>query len=502
MKDTTVLHPIGDTPPKARLLYGIDVRDGLRLLEPESVHCVVTSPPYWALRDYGTAQWVGGDEACAHTVRSASATEGSRKSSTLGGGKKTVGHSKEGYKRVCGRCGAVREDVQVGLEDTPDDYVRGLIDVFREVRRVLRPDGTVWLNLGDTYAQPRGHGKWSPKGDKGDEHGQRVEGFWAKTGAEDRGLKGKDLVGIPWRVALALQADGWWLRNAIIWHKVNAMPSPVQDRFSCTYEHVFLLSKSAHYFFDLDAVRVPHTYGEYGADGGFRPAQQWLSEDGGDHKMDSVDEHLGTSAAPPRKSGRGSYHPGGKNPGDVYSLPTQPFAGSHFACFPEALPERCIRAGTSEHGVCSVCSSPWVRESSREDKQGNSTPGGGPKAEESQESREAGGVGRLDGGRRSVAGSTFHNNPRKRAIPDRKMGGWSPTCHCAAGLSRAVVLDPFSGSATTGRVSVRLGRDYVGVDLNESYLSMAIARVRDDPPPAPVEPPEEGSVLDVFGDDE
>lgn len=463
MKDTTVLHPIGDTPPRARLLYGIDVRDGLRLLESESVHCVVTSPPYWALRDYGTAQWVGGDPACAHTVRSASATAGSQRSSTLGGGKKTVGHSKEGYKRVCGRCGAVREDVQVGLEDTPDEYVRGLVEVFREVRRVLRSDGTLWLNLGDTYVD-------------------------------------KQQQGIPWRVALALQADGWWLRNAVIWHKVNAMPSPVQDRFSCTYEHVFLLSKSVRYFFDLDAVRVPHTYGEYGADGGFRPAQQWLSEDGSDHKMDSVDEHLGDGAAPPRKSGRGVYHPGGKNPGDFYSLPTQPFAGSHFACFPEALPERCIRAGTSEHGVCSVCKSPWVRESSREDKQGNSTPGGGPKAEESQESREAGGVGRLDGGRRAVAGSTFHNNPRKRSLPDRKVGGWAPACRCGADVSRAVVLDPFSGSATTGRVSVRLGRDYVGIDLNESYLPMAVSRVRDDPPPAPAAFPEEGSVLDVFGD--
>ena len=393
----------------------MDVRDGLRLLEPQSIHMVATSPPYWGLRDYGTAQWEGGDAACEHTVRSASAMEGSRKTSTLGGGKSTVGHAKEGYKHTCGRCGARRVDQQLGMESTPDLYVESLVGVFREVRRVLRDDGAVWLNLGDSF-----------------------------SGQDAAGVKAKDLVGVPWRVALALQADGWWLRNAIIWHKLNPMPSPVQDRLSVTYEQVFLLTKSARYFFDLDAIRVPHTFGTYDAEGDFTPGQTWNEDPDVARKMDQTEGQLGTMAGPPRKFGRGQYNPGGKNPGDMWSLPTQPFPGAHFAVWPQAIPERCIRAGTSEYGVCSKCGAPW-----------------------------------------------------RRADP------WEPSCTCKkAEVRRSVVLDPFSGSGTTGRVALRLGRDYVGIDLNESYLPMAVARLRDDPvPDGPAAPPE-GSVLDIFSSEE
>ena len=475
VRDVLVTLALGDRPPVARLIYGVDVREGLRMLDTGSVHCCVTSPPYFGLRDYGTAQWEGGSLECAHTVRSASAMERSRETSTLGGGKDAVGHSKEGYKKVCAQCGAIRIDSQLGMEETPDLYVEHMVEVFREVRRVLRDDGTLWLNLGDSYAQPKGHGKWVSKGDKGDEHSQRLERFWEQKGAEDMGLKGKDLMGIPWRVALALQADGWWLRNALIWAKPNSMPSPVQDRFSCTYEHVFLLTKQGHYYFDLDAVRVPYTYGEYGPDGNFQPAQQWLSEDDGqDKKMDQAEEHGGMMAGPGRTHGRNQYHPGGKNPGDVFSVPTQPFSGSHFACMPEALPERFIKAGTSEYGVCSICRDPWKRVTTRTDAQGNKPPNG---------------MGR----------KITEDTPKKKALVERVPLGWVHACDCKSEIKRALVLDPFSGSATTGRVSVRLNRDYVGIDLNESYLPMAMARVRDDPPPAPPEAPPEGSVLDVFG---
>lgn len=435
MKEVIVSLGLGDDPPKARLLYGVDVREGLQLLESESVHCCVTSPPYFGLRDYGTAQWESGDAECKHTVRSAPAMERSRQTSTLGGGKDTVGHSKEGYKKVCAQCGAIRIDAQLGMEETPEEYVEHMVEVFREVRRVLRDDGTLWLNLGDSYAA----GGMGGHATSNTFHGHAGRRGLSGAKKAPPGLKSKDLVGIPWRVALALQADGWWLRNAIIWAKTNPMPSPVQDRFSCTYEHVFLLVRRAHYFFDLDAVRVPHTYGEY-VDGEFQPAQQWLSEeDGHEKKMDQVAEHGGEMAGPGRTHGRGQYHPGGKNPGDIFSVPTQPFQGAHFACMPEALPDRFIRAGTSEYGVCKTCGTPWVQE---ED--------------------------------------------------------WKPECRCKKGVKRATVLDPFSGSATTGRVSLRLNRDYVGIDLNESYLPMAMARIRNDSPPAP-EPPEEGSVLDVFG---
>jgi hypothetical protein len=418
-----------------------------------------------------------------------------------------------------------------------------MVEVFREVRRVLRDDGTVWLNLGDSYAQGRGHGHWTSKGDKGDEHGQRVEGFWASKGAEDVGLKPKDLVGIPWRVALALQADGWWLRNAIVWKKLNYLPSPVQDRLTCSYEMIFLLAKSAKYYFDLHPIRVPHQSGTYDAEGAFTPSQNWFEEGEGHRKMDQTEGHLGAMAGPTRRVGRGLFNPNGKNPGDhwptgddaigditpehriafleervrhleahlqeftspgdVLELPTQPFPGSHFAVWPQAIPERCILVGTSEHGCCDRCGAPWRRVEGRGDKQGNAPPSGGAKAAASQEVREAGGIGRLDGGRRAADGSTFHNNPNKRVHPTRLFDGWEPTCTCEeAGIARSVVLDPFSGSGTTGMVALRLGRDYVGLDLNESYLPMACARLRDDPVPDTVTAPPQGSVMDIFGEED
>lgn len=454
MQEVLVPLPTGDNPPTARLLYGADVREGLHRIAENSVHCVATSPPYWGLRDYGTEGTIwGGRAGCTHEW----ADQG--RAGDMG--------------TSCRTCGAWRG--QLGLEPDPALYVEHMVEVFREVRRVLRQDGCLWLNLGDTFA----------------------------SAGVDAGLKPKDLVGIPWRVALALQADGWWLRNAVIWHKANHLPSPVQDRLTCSYEHIFLLTKSARYHFDLDAIRVPHTYGAYDAEGKFAPAQQWFEENAGIRKMDMTEGQLGTHAGPPRRMGRGLYNPAGKNPGDVWLLPTQPFPGAHFAVWPQVIPERCIRAGTSEYGACAVCGTPWVRVVEREDAQGNAQASGGPKAAASQEAREAGGVGRLDGGRRAVEGSTFHNNPRKRVLPDRTFKGWEPACECAVeDVRRCVVLDPFCGSGTTGRVALRLGRDFIGIDLNANYLPMAVSRVRDEPMPEPPEPPAAGSVLDVFADDE
>lgn len=424
MRDVRVSLAIGDSPPTGRLLYGVDVREGLRLLEAGSVNCVATSPPYWGLRDYGNEPSVwGGDPACSHEwvtrtrVRKGGATgrpDLLHRLVPAGSGKTNATTAPTPYRRdmsnTCSKCGGWRG--QLGLEPKVHDYVEHIVEVFREVRRVLRGDGTVWLNLGDSYADS----------------------------SED--VKTKDMVGIPWRVALALQADGWWLRNDIIWYKVNHLPSPVQDRFTCSYEHIFLLSKSAKYFFDLNAVRVPHTFGSYDEEGTFTPAQTWKEDAGDTRKMDQTEGQLGTMAGPPRKFGRGLYNPAGKNPGDCWLLPTQPFPGAHFAVWPQSIPERSIKAGTSEFGYCSTCSAPWKRDPM-----------------------------------------------------------WEPTCTCeGAGVKRAVVLDPFSGSGTTGMVALRLGRDYVGIDRNESYLSMAKARLRgesysEETPPLP------GSALDLFGGD-
>lgn len=215
------------------MIYTGDCLEILPTLDAESVQCVVTSPPYWGLRDYGTATWEGGDQGCDHSHFLGGNGDSSAKQVTSGGTQKYQ------YRDTCGKCGATRVDSQIGLEATPEEYVEKMVEVFREVKRVLRNDGTVWLNLGDSYANP-GHYKGNP-GDGIAAAGNRAtEGRYSKTGA---GLKNKDLVGIPWRVAFALQADGWWLRSDIIWHKPNPMPESVTDRCTKAHEYIFLLAK-------------------------------------------------------------------------------------------------------------------------------------------------------------------------------------------------------------------------------------------------------------------
>jgi DNA modification methylase len=246
-----------------RVLIG-DCRSVLATLPDRSVQTCVTSPPYWGLRDYGTATWEGGDAGCDH--RKVVDTIGAVATSTLGGGKKTTGHIQEGFKGGCGRCGAVRVDSQIGLEKTPDEYVAKMVAVFREVRRVLRDDGTLWLNLGDSYVS-------TPPGKCADPFKTTTAGggkadrnrINARESCQSRpprafdGLKPKDLVGIPWRVAFALQADGWYLRSDIIWHKPNPMPESVTDRPTKAHEYLFLLTKQPTYYYDADAVREPFT---------------------------------------------------------------------------------------------------------------------------------------------------------------------------------------------------------------------------------------------------
>jgi DNA modification methylase len=300
---------------KFDILIG-DCRARLKELPDESVHCVVTSPPYFGLRDYGTATWEGGNDiTCNH--RKVVDADFAVATSTLGGGKKTTGHLQEGFSSVCGRCGARRIDSQLGLEQTPDAYVAELVAVFREVRRVLRGDGTCWLNLGDSYA-----GSWGNYGGKNRGAGtQRIirNGSQVPNKAYDDlahwrpptagklgpGIKPKDLIGIPWRVAFALQADGWWLRQDIIWSKPNPMPESVTDRCTKAHEYLFLLTKSARYFYDAEAIKEPAISGD------------------------------------PRKPNKRS----------VWEVATQPFAEAHFATFPPDLIEPCIKAGCPDGGT-------------------------------------------------------------------------------------------------------------------------------------------------------
>jgi DNA modification methylase len=302
-----------------RLLTG-DCRDLLPTLADGSVHCVVTSPPYYGLRDYGTALWDGGDAACDHvkTVY---------KPQSYADGKAAVGKScmswrggernqSEPYGDTCGKCGARRVDRQLGLEPTPDAYLAAMVGVFREVRRVLRDDGTCWVNMGDSYNANQGSG---------------FNGNAGKPTASPRansGLAPKQLLLMPARLALALQGDGWWVRSDIIWAKANPMPESCRDRPTSAHEHVFLFSKRSRYFYDADAVREE---AEYGYSPTTRP---W-------HELADT----GSVGLPLRNTvTRGNG--GTRNLRNVWTIATAPYAEAHFATFPPLLAERCIRAGS------------------------------------------------------------------------------------------------------------------------------------------------------------
>jgi DNA modification methylase len=242
----------------------------------------------------------------------------------LGGGKKTTGHVQEGFKSVCGRCGAERVDAQLGLEPTPEAYVARMVEVFREVRRVLRDDGTLWLNLGDSYAA-------NTKGSGGTSSKQPTNAGSFYAARFDLGaLKPKDLVGIPWRVAFALQADGWWLRSDIIWAKPNPMPESVTDRPTKAHEYLFLMAKSERYFYDGEAVREPVAPSQVGrvredAIGGASHVERGQHSPGGVYRSDNGC---------------------GRNRRSVWTVTTEAFCEAHFAVMPQALVEPCVLAGS------------------------------------------------------------------------------------------------------------------------------------------------------------
>lgn len=321
------------------LLLG-DAAEQLATLPDQSIDAVVTSPPYFGLRDYGTATWAGGDPTCPHTrIR--------RGTHTL----------------RCARCGAAREDRQYGLEATPGQYVDHLRRVFAQIHRVLVDTGTVWLNLADSYASGE-----TGRFDAATHYPALADQQPARAACRHHartGLPAKNLLGLPWRVALVLQADGWILRNALVWHKPNAMPESVRDRLSCRYEFVFLLVKQARYYFDLDAIREPLAHPDavgmaspFGGRKGGGDACLGASRRrrGGQYGAKYAANRPfpgGPHGAAMRATGRhhDASHPRGKNPGDVWSMSTRPYRQAHFAAFPVDLPLRCIRAGCPPGGL-------------------------------------------------------------------------------------------------------------------------------------------------------
>jgi DNA modification methylase len=305
-----------------------DCRDVLATLPAASVQTCVTSPPYFGLRDYGTGEWDGGDSGCDHQEVQPQNRPGRE---TPGGRGGTFPTTERAFRDRCGKCGARRVDRQIGLESTPDEFVQALVGVFREVRRVLRDDGTVWLNLGDSYHG----GGYSNHSINGEEWLEAHGGDRRRSRQQDRinanpGLKPKDLIGVPWMVAFALRADGWYLRSDIIWHKPNPMPESVTDRPTKAHEYLFLLSKGPRYFYDADAIREA-------------PALSTLA----DARIPYSRPRNGNQASVTDEIGHPVPTPeAGRNKRSVWTVSTQPYSGAHFATFSPKLIEPCILAGS------------------------------------------------------------------------------------------------------------------------------------------------------------
>ena len=408
-------------------IYIGDALTVLKTLPSDSIHMCCTSPPYWGLRDYGTATWEGGDPGCDHNPQKPDG--GGRADRSLPLGRGGV------YKERC-KCGATRIDSQIGLEATPEAYVEKLVAVFREVRRVLRDDGTLWLNMGDSYNSPgpNNHNKSSIIGTT------KLDGQPSTKKIDS--LKPKDLVGMPWRVAFALQADGWWLRQDIIWAKPNPMPESVTDRCTKAHEYIFLLTKSARYFYDAEAVREKNTDGSI---------KRWSKN---------------PRRSPP-KLDRGSIDPYdyspdmnliGRNLRSVWTITTKPYKNAHFATFPPELPEICIKAGTSEKGCCPECGKPWVRVVEK-------------------------GISTGVNGKQDNSASTLRHDALKHSgrigETESTTTGWQPTCAHNLEPVPCVVLDPFAGSGTVGQVARNLGRNFILIELNEKYIQMQENRCED-----------------------
>jgi DNA modification methylase len=338
-KIPTVLRDLKDLKDlELNSIYCTDALSGLKRLDDDSVDCCVSSPPYYGLRDYRTATWTGGDPDCRHSDREEKGFANSLQASNRGNSKKLP-------KNICTKCGAVRIDRQIGLEETPEAYIARLVEVFMEVYRVLKPEGTLWLNIGDSY--------WGGKGYSGSSAGEyryqrRKEGksitpacssFGGKgtvrpTDRKHAEIKPKDLIGIPWMLAFALRKAGWYLRQDIIWRKPNPMPESVKDRCTKAHEYIFLLTKSAKYRFDYKAIQEPAIYTE-----GVRKA--------GDSKYTA--EATGLKQEGFRR--KDTPYPEYKDRRDVWTVCSSPGKESHFAVFPEKLIVDCIKAGCPENGL-------------------------------------------------------------------------------------------------------------------------------------------------------
>lgn len=442
-----------------------DAVESLRQLPDASVQCCVTSPPFFGLRDYGTGTWVGGDPECQHSV-------GGQVADSKAPGAITAGVRPGVDAWTCRKCEATRQDQQIGLEGSLEQWVAALVAVFREVRRVMRPDGTLWLELADSYnsgtnAVRKGspsstHGNWERGGAMGD---QRINAA---------GLKPKDLMGAPFEVVFALRADGWWWRQTIIWHKRNAMPESAKDRPTTAHSYVFLMSPSARYYYDDDAIAEPAEWSRWG--------------DQTNPKYDTVGEANAswikglTKEQIDRKFGGGRQRGAGQGGYKTTDERNERFQGSV-----ELNPDDDLLLFDHEGGE------PGEQGNGKQ-RTADGTPAGTVRREQW---KEAGGLTR-----RSRSVWSLSTEPNRLAVCSVCEAFWDgdhPDQHCGAdvvehfaafprelarrailaGSRRGdVVLDPFGGSGTTAMAARELGRKAVLIELRREYAVMIRERTR------------------------
>ncbi len=446
-------------------------------LKDKSVHCVPTSPPYFGHRDYGLSPQIwGGWAECRHVWEEEERKHSQDRGGNYGKGMQltNVGTTNtEGLVvgQFCQRCSAWRGSL--GNEPTMEMYIAHMVEIGREIWRVLKDDGIFWLNLGDSYASS------GQKQLGRNDAGRRSETFSSGGGNKDgsgnpgkqgviniqSGLKPKQLMGIPWRVAMDLQDDGWYLRRDVIWSKANPMPESVTDRPTTSHEYVFIFTKKARYFYDNVAVRESEA-AHSGNAGTFA-------------RNGAVGKHVipGQSAAEHRPD-RGDRVPAGRNLRSVWTVATESYPGAHFATWPKKLVAPMIKASTSQRGVCGECGSQWERviESKRVSNEKQSANNkmqseavfarGGNQANKGR----AGDYTIKTLGYRPTCTCYRTRNKKKRDRQDLT-GAWlRRITRGNAPTVPAIVLDPFCGSGTTGEVARQLGSQFIGLDLSAEYL--------------------------------
>ncbi len=500
-----------------------DVLEGLRALPERSIHMAVTSPPYWALRDYKIEPSVwGGDPDCRHEWGDWCERHDEREATTNGKTRTTDRHYGAESRRFdgnhqkhtagawCQKCGAWQGCF--GLEPSPELYVEHAVTIFRELRRVLRDDGTLWLNLGDSYNQ-ESRGNRDTGASSSLTNPARQHNMERAVRQPLATLKSGDLVNLPHRVAEALQADGWYWRATIVWAKRSPMPEsvagwrwvrhrvkaatrrtalqqhaantgkrdkshgslsdqPATDWTDCpgckkcgaaggyvlrkgswrpttSHEYIFLLTKSGDYFCDGEAVR-----------------EACVSDGGASFgNVEAADEATGNWAQARRcgRDDRERYIANGRNMRGVWWLSSAPFPEAHFATFPPEVPRRCILAGTSDKGYCAACGEPWAPVVDEEFI---------PQPDVSLE------LGVRGGGTQKPLDESNRRDGFPRGTIATSVIGWRPTCACGCPeTASAIVLDPFAGAGTTGLVAQQLGRRFIGFERSPKYTRMATKRI-------------------------